>query len=374
MTKIKNTIFLIFILLSEACSSSGLISPVPVDPLISNKITKSGEGGQSKDGTTFRFMLYDQVTKNYVLTGSYINDIEENKNYLTAASLDDNGNFVKYNQGAGLTGLTGTYSIIAVSPGMPIYESNGLTGVVTYPHKLDSEGNDNGAIYVSGLENKNIGEYNVIAFSTELQDHRSRIGFKVYKSEDNAETIDVTRITVSGLGRNTADAQVIYYPQTHQCSFLDENAQMEFTNFTKDSNDGFLTNPVYFISGIYGPKDIVASILKLSTDNPNILDQEYVSMSLDFKQGEKNISAKMMLNVDSALVEYKPMHEYIYTITIASKYIDLKLHIHNNSQSNNWDEVEGNGSSFEINDGEIINLGKYDISGWSENPSEEQIV
>lgn len=346
---------------------------------IRQKVNSKAEATQAAEGSTFRFMLYQPGTLNYKNTGSYIYDSSQNPTYLVAAALNKEGSFQNTDPTAGINGIKGTYSIVAVSPGLGTESfDNGHQAVITCPNRTNENGEDVGAVYANEMEDKLLGEYAPITFSNPLQEIRSRISFEVRKDPNLTEEITVSSIKVLGAGTGKSNETLYYFPQVRQCtvpSGITNEMDMGTISLKTDDENGnyYSTNQKFILSGIYAPRNIATSILGTTIDNSNVFDMQYLSMTMDFTQGSRSVSANLILNADKEdkLAELLPHTEYVFKVVVASSYIQLSAQI---SSSSNPDWQTPSLGNAEIGNVETIQIGKFDRHNWNEKELPTQTI
>ena len=392
MIKDKYILPLVALLLAAtACSKSDVPTATGGENSISADISRAGEAQTTTpavDGNTFRFMLYQPGSLNYKGTGTYVYDISENATYLTAAGLNDLGKNPSIDPTKGINGVVGTFGVLAVSPGLEIFtrqegteEGNlrTIAAIVTCPNRVDN-GVDAGAVWVNDWEEKVLGEYDIIRFSTPMREIRSKIRFEIRKDPNLTEDMTVQSIKVVGAGTGTTNERLYYFPQTRQCAVPDGVIdEMDFGTPTAetDSNGStyYKTATKYILSGIYAPRSITTEILGTSLYNENVLDKQYLTMHMDFMQGSRNVSAEVMLNADAKgeLAELKSRNEYVFKVEVASTYIKIYLHIYDHNDTTDWQKPSDNGD-ITIDDGNVIEIGTFTYNSWNNNNLGDQTI
>ena len=394
MIKVKYILPLVAVLLAAtACSKSDVPIATGGENSISADISRAGEAQTTTpavDGNTFRFMLYQPGSLNYKGTGTYVYDVNRNATYLTAAGLDKLGENPTIDPTKGLNGVVGTFGVLAVSPGLEIFtqqegtEEDGnlrtIAAIVTCPNRVDSNGDDAGAVWVNDWEEKVLGEYDIIKFSTPMREIRSKIRFEIRKDPNLAETMSVQSIKVMGAGTGTPDERLYYFPQTRQCAVPDGvTDEMDFgTPTAEPDTDGstyYKTATKYILSGIYAPRSVTTEILGTSLYNENVLDKQYLTMHMDFMQGSRKVYAEMMLNADAegVLAELKSRNEYVFKVEVSSTYIKIYLHIYDHNDTTDWQQPSDNGN-ITIDDGDVIEIGTFTYNLWNDNDLGDQII
>ena len=394
MIKVKYILPLVAVLLAAtACSKSDVPTATGGENSISADISRAGEAQTTTpavDGNTFRFMLYQSGSLNYKGTGTYVYDISENSTYLTAAELGNLGEYQRINPTKGINGVVGTLGVLAVSPGLEIFtrqegtEEEGnlrtIAAIVTCPNRVDSNGDDAGAVWVNDWEEKVLGEYDIIRFSTPMREIRSKIRFEIRKDPNLAETMSVQSIKVVGAGTGTPDERLYYFPQTRQCAVPDGvTDEMDFGTPTAETDTYgstyYKTATKYILSGIYAPRSVTTEILGTSLYNENVLDKQYLTMHMDFMQGSRNVSAEVMLNADAEgkLAELKSRNEYVFKVEVASTYIKIYLHIYDHTDTTDWQKPSDNGN-ITIDDVDVIKIGTFYYNSWDEKNLGDQII
>ena len=393
MIKVKYILPLVAVLLAAtACSKSDVPTATGGENSISADISRAGEAQTTTpavDGNTFRFMLYQSGSLNYKGTGTYVYDISENSTYLTAAELGNLGEYQRINPTKGINGVVGTLGVLAVSPGLEIFtrqegtEEEGnlrtIAAIVTCPNRVDN-GVDAGAVWVNDWEEKVLGEYDIIKFSTPMREIRSKIRFEIRKDPNLAETMSVQSIKVVGAGTGTPDERLYYFPQTRQCAVPDGVTDvMDFGTLTAETDTYgstyYKTATKYILSGIYAPRSVTTEILGTSLYNENVLDKQYLTMHMDFMQGSRNVSAEVMLNADAEgkLAELKSRNEYVFKVEVASTYIKIYLHIYDHTDTTDWQKPSDNGN-ITIDDVDVIKIGTFYYNSWDEKNLGDQII
>ena len=392
MIKDKYILPLVALLLAAtACSKSDVPTATGGENSFSADISRAGEAQTTTpavDGDTFRFMLYQPGSLNYKGTGTYVYNVGQNANYLTAAGLDKLGENPTIDPTKGLNGVVGTFGVLAVSPGLEIFtrqegtEADGnlrtIAAIVTCPNRVDSNGDDAGAVWVNDWEEKALGEYDIIKFSTPMREIRSKIRFEIRKDPNLAETMSVQSIKVMGAGTGTPDERLYYFPQTRQCAVPDGvTDEMDFGTLTAETDSNgtyYKTATKYILSGIYAPRSISTEILGTSLYNENVLDKQYLTMHMNFTQGLRNVSAEVMLNADAegVLAELKSRNEYVFKVEVASTYIKIYLHIYDHTDTTDWQQPSDNGN-ITIDDGDVMEIGTF-YNLWNDKDLGDQII
>ena len=393
MIKEKYILPLVAVLLAAtACSKSDVPIATGGEYSISADISRAGEAQTTTpavDGNTFRFMLYQPGSLNYKYSGTYVFDVSQNKNYLTAAGLDNLGKNPHIDLTKGINGVVGTFGIVAVSPGLEIVtrqegtEEEGnlrtIAAIVTCPNRVDSNG-DAGAVWVNDWEEKVLGEYDIIRFATPMREIRSKIRFEIRKDPNLAETMSVQSIKVMGAGTGSTNERLYYFPQTRQCAVPDGvTDEMDFGTLTAETDTYgstyYKTAAKYILSGIYAPRSVTTEILGTSLYNENVLDKQYLTMHMNFTQGSRKVSAEVMLNADAdgVLAELKSRNEYVFKVEVASTYIKIYLHIYDHNGTTDWQQPSDN-DGITIDDVDVIKIGTFYYNSWDEKNLGDQII
>ena len=375
------TAVLLFCLVS--CSNDNMIVSEQVHILstISRATVNSETTAPLPDGTTIRMMLYQPGTRNYYRSGMY--RYSTGKNYLEAVSIDESGNVIA-DPSKGINGIVGTYGMIAISPGSEMVTFNEGTertsaAIITCPNHKDSNGNDDGAVWATLWEQHILGEYDIIRMNSSQEEIRSKVRFEIRKDPNLEEDITNIQLKLKGAGTETTDEKLYYYPQLRQCAVPSGVEDvMPLSVYGVPDTDGstfYKSEPKYILSGIYAPKEVAAKILGVTLDNQNILNKQYLTLSMDFQQGNRAVSAEMMLNADAdaVLAELKPQREYVYKILVASTYINIKLDIYD--QTHNWNDPTNNGTIDIGGADKTFNIGTFTINNWKDpsNNDEQEI-
>ena len=372
------TAVLLFCLVS--CSNDNMIVSEQVHILstISRATVNSETTAPLPDGTTIRMMLYQPGTRNYYRSGMY--RYLTSKNYLEAVSIDESGN-VNADLSKGINGIVGTYGMIAISPGVEMQTFNEGTerpsaAIITCPNHKDSNDNDDGAVWATLWEQHILGEYDIIRMNSSQEEIRSKVRFEIRKDPNLEGDIKNIQLKLKGAGTGTTDEQLYYYPQLRQCAVPSGVEDvMPFSVSEEPDTDGstfYKSEPKYILSGIYAPKEVAAKILGVTLDNQNILNKQYLTLSMDFQQGNRAVSAGMMLNADAdaVLAELKSQREYVYKIVVASTYINIKLDIYD--QTHNWNNPTNNGTIDIGGADKTFNIGTFTINNWKDPSNNEE--
>ena len=364
-----------------SCSNDNRIIPeqAHVSSDISRVSVSSGTTEPLPDGTTIRIMLYQPGIRNYRHSGVY--RYSTNKNYLEAVNIDGSGNIIA-DPLKGINGIVGTYGMIAVSPGVEMVTFDEGTerpsaAIIACPNHQDSNGNDDGAIWATQWEQQLLGEYDIIRMNNPQEEIRSKIRFEIRKDPNIEGDITNIQLKVKGAGTGKTDEQLYYYPQLRQCAVppgVEDVMNISVSAATDtDGSSYYKSESKYILSGIYAPKEVATKILGTTLDNLNVLDKSYLTLSMDFQQGTRPVSAGMMLNADAELAELKPQTEYVYKVLVASTYINITLDIYN--QSNNWNNPTDNGMVDIGGADRTINIGTFTINDWKDpsNNNEQEI-
>ena len=369
---------LLFCLVS--CSNDNMIVSEQVHILstISRATVNSETTAPLPDGTTIRMMLYQPGTHNYYRSGMY--RYLTSKNYLEAVSIDESGN-VNPDPLKGINGIVGTYGMIAISPGVEMLTFNEGTerpsaAIITCPNHKDSNDNDDGAVWATLWEQQVLGEYNIIRMNSSQEEIRSKVRFEIRKDPNLEEDISNIQLKLKGAGTGKTDEQLYYYPQLRQCAVPSGVEDvMPLSVSEEPDTDGstfYKSETKYILSGIYAPKEVAAKILGTTFENPNVLDKTYLTLFMDFQQGNRAVSAEMMLNADAdaVLAELKPQREYVYKILVASTYINIKLDIYD--QTHNWNNPTNNGTIDIGGADKTFNIGTFTINNWKDPSNNEE--
>ena len=375
---ILTAIVLLFCLVS--CSNDNMIVSEQVHILsnISRATVNSETTAPLPDGTTIRMMLYQPGTRNYYRSGLY--RYSTGNNYLESVTIDGSGNVIT-DPLKGINGIVGTYGMIAISPGVEMLTFNEGTerpsaAIITCPNHQDSNGNDDGAVWANLWEQQTLGEYNIIRINSPQGEIRSKVRFEIRKDPNLEGDISNIQLKLKGAGTGKTDEQLYYYPQLRQCavpSGVEDVMPLSVSGATDtDGSTFYKSETKYILSGIYAPKEITAKILGATLDNQNILDKQYLTLSMDFQQGNRAVSAEMMLNADAdaVLAELKPQREYVYKILVASTYINITLDIY--GQTHNWNNPTNNGTIDIGGADKTFNIGTFTINNWKDPSNNEE--
>ena len=357
------------------CVSLCACTPIPdsVDEeeiMITNKLVRveSDEHTRSlTEGITLHGFLYN-MNFDTDAVGTYVYHASDA--FLKSCSVDNEGQFANYDATKGIYGHIGTKYLAMVSPALPVYEWNSrIKALITYPNKK-VDGKDAGMVYATRtLQLIDAGEYKAVNFDDNiLYEIRSKIGFIIRRDPTLNEAIEDIKIKVFGAGSDMSpNDAVLYFPATRQCSVPtvaqggNDESYLFFDNpreVTDEQGQCFKSDVRYLLSGIYAPRSITASILNLSELNSNIIDKQYLSMQMEFKQGDRPVSSELMLN--TPIPELMPRHEYLFDITVSSTLISIELKIYNDSQNNAW-ENKGSMNATIGDPSQTIQVGTFTI-------------
>lgn len=293
--------------------------------------TKSDE----TPGGTFRLMFHDQNTKVLVGNGTGTYDIDGKSGATTVDGysgatlrprvLKDDGSVdatatKNQHDNAYAQPNAGTYKVVCVSPGIKCESDGGFLLRSSSDAIKMTESRD---ITIYGF-----GHYPIL---NPLKDPRSRIVVKFMK-DSKLKDIDLNVNTVRLYGAGNGTDEVVFYPAIKQV-VADRTQYMEVpmvavlpTDLSPNEDIPIYETkePVYVISSIYAPKDIV----QINVGNNSICkDTDYLLMTFNLKYGDKD-SAPVNLAVSQKYPELKPQYEYTYEIAIRSEYISLSIIIH----------------------------------------------
>ncbi len=309
--------------------------------------TKASSGIESP--TTFHIMAYGAQRDNHfkcISSGAY-----------TIENVDFNG----------FAYLTSTKPLV-----IPIDEI-GNEFYVSYvsPAKDHSDGSFmaddfDTPLYCSDIQRIQLFNYGLVEIKNELVDRRSKIGFRFYK-DDPAKEIIVEDVQISGAGN-------MYWPATKQVTNNNHKDTLDIEITTAQDETGKLLYDCtdfekmpFVLSGIYAPKDSVASYLKenylLEYTPTNLSDGNYLSAIFRFSVNGGGMQ-KICIPLTRSAFEVFPLTTHIYNITISETFIYVTLYV---TPQNSWEE---GGYDTSIKDNTTrIDLGKFKITsdGWDEN-------
>lgn len=342
-----------------ACSPSDLLDMNKETVRFSGNILRAEENGTTpiEDGSAIRFFLYQAGTLNDRGTGTYV--YYQDKKYLVS-------------DGDGINGKTGMHSLAAISPALSVEQVGDRWALITCPNS----GTDAGAVYATkDLETFDLGEYADIRFTQPLKDIRSKIGFEI--STSLKEQLSNITLKVIGAGQGTAEEKLYYYPCTRQCAVpagKTDEMTFDLTENTDENRKYWVSDKRYILSGIYAPKSVTAELLGISPLNKQILDKSYLSMQMKFKQGSRDVSASLMLNIADNLAELEPYHTYIFKIDVATTYISILLAIYKPDDETKWESPSENNDITMGDPDRVINLGTVSINEWNETGDLSQTI
>lgn len=242
-------------------------------------------------GTTYRIMAYHALENTnqflFARTGTYYlkeavpdGGIAE----LTACRLDDDGTNPVTDATAGLNGLSGTYYLIFVSPGV----KNNPDGSFSVNPRTDK-------FVASKLpESKVIGPYGRISMATPMMEYRTMIGIDFYKADNpSVDAFEISDLKLVGAG--AANEAVKVFPGSRQIEASKEGVlAVGLTDRRTESETDAKGNPLYYqtlesdhvaiVPAIYAPKTEVAGILK-TTAVGNLRESDYLYMTCIHEAG-----------------------------------------------------------------------------------------
>lgn len=368
------------VLLFSCSTGGGSDSAEPeVSPVHFGLDTRVGEPVTA--GTTYRIMAYNALENTnqflFVRTGTYyLKETAPEGGFaeLTACRLDDDGTNPVDDATAGLNGLSGSYYLIFVSPGV----KNNPDGSFSVNLRI-------GKFVASELPAyKEIGTYGRVSMSTPMKAYRTMIGIDFYKANNpSVEAFEISDLKLVGAG--AVDEAVNVFPGSRQVEVSKDGAL--FIDFSDKRGDGMTDskgNPLYYqtlesnqvaiVPAIYAPKAEVAGILK-TTAVGNLRESDYLYMSCTLKQGSRDdIAIRMPLT--ARMPELLPQHTYLFRIIISSNYINLEVDVFDHN-GNDWEDGGSEGGTIE-SPKYTVTLGTWQIVGngddWELVEVPEQII
>ncbi len=340
-------------------------------------------GEPVEQGTTYRIMVYNAVENTsqflFARTGTYYLKEEasaEGIAELTACRLDDSGAYLADDAEAGLNGVSGTYYVLFVSPGV----RNNSDGSFDVNPRT-------GKFVASELpERKDIGSYGRVSMSKPMKEYRAMIGIDFYKaSNPSVDGFEISDLALVGAG--AADEAVRLFPGSRQVEAGREGAlAVGLTDRRADGATDGSGNPLFYetqesgrvavVPAIYAPKNEVAETLK-TTVTGNLRESDYLYMTCTMKQGSRdNIAIRMPLTAREEMRELLPQHIYLFRVVVSSNYIRLEVDVFDKS-GNDWEDGGSDGGTIGTPDYTVA-LGTWRIVGegddWELIPIEDQII
>lgn len=334
-------------------------------------------------GTTYRIMAYNALENTdqfrFVRTGTYyLKEAVPDGGFaeLTACRLDDDGTNPVADATAGLNGLSGTYYLIFVSPGV----KNNPDGSFSVNPRTDK-------FVASKLpESKVIGPYGRVSMSTPMKEYRAMIGIDFYKANNpSVDAFEISDLKLVGAG--AADEAVKVFPGLRQIEASKEGVlAVELTDRRTESETDAKGNPLYYqtlesdqvaiVPAIYAPKTEVAGILK-TTAVGNLRESDYLYMTCVLKQGTRdNIPIRLPLTAREEMRQMLPQHTYLFRVIISSNYINLEVDVFDKT-GNDWEDGGSEGGTIETPK-YTVTLGTWQIVGngddWELVEVPEQII
>lgn len=216
-----------------------------------------------------------------------------------------------------------------------------------------------------------------------LYERRARIIFNVSVGDNNTTVneIELEDIVVKGVG--DPDVQIFYKPRLNQVDNEDLTTSVRMADASpadRPKTKYSSVEPLYAISAVYAPKDIVKKYIVSSMPLESFFNSQYISAELTMQIGGKGeVSISQLLT--QSVVELKPMHEYTYNFTINTEYVNVTLNVCDcGSHTYAWQQensVDGEQHIGDIGSSFVIDLGKWKIgddNGWTPAISEDQII
>lgn len=279
--------------------------------------------GEDDSTNTYRLIFYGNSRK-YYGCGTYRTDGTSGAT-LQPCRLNDDGTIQEASEedhaNAYIQPSAGSYQVVCVSPGVKC-ESDGGIGLLSNSERIKMTESEAMTIYGYGHH----------AIKNLLKEPRSRIILKFLKDSRLQDTdVSISDVRLYGAG-NGADT-VKFYPATKQLvtdrhKYIDVPLKTDASAPSGvDANMPLYQSqePVYVISSIYAPKEIVKS--KLSGVSAPYQDTDYLMLTFDLKYGDHE-AAPINIAVSQQYPVLKPQYEYTYEIIVQSEYISVFITIH----------------------------------------------
>lgn len=363
------------------------------DPVVFGIDTRNAELAPN---TTFRVLLYE-TSRDHLYRfhttgkantgtgrgwGTYYYNKETFNQFpvLTPCELDNDGQFVQAGSvdDYGINGQSQPHYVAYISPGLAHNESDGTVDVD--PTKT---------FYATGAQRKSLGGYGVVLIDSALVDRRAKIGLRILKG-DNISSFSMSDVAIRGAGGDGTDGNpsaVTYHPCTQQVleNTTQRNIPLSEVSTGAEYDTGLryrsTSDENYIVASIYARRDAVSALIRAwyqdiyYTGNFIESDYLYLKCRLQVNGGEWT---DVLMPLTTKLPVLRPMHTYIFNITVRSEYIALSVEIHNYENNNSWDEVTPDGGATVDNPTAILPLGTFryggDDNGWEDIDDDGQTI
>lgn len=347
--------------------------------------------------TTFRVLLYE-TSGNHLYRfhttgtaaantgrgwGTYYYDNEEihDTPVLTPCEVDDKGTFLKEGtvEEYGINGQSQAHYVAYISPGF-IHNADGTVDV-----------NPNETFFATGAQKKSLGGYGVVKIDSALVDRRARVGFRIYNGLPKGSEFTMTDAKIQGAGGDgTPDnpETVTYHPCTQQVLENDTRRSIELTPISQNMEgyaDGLRYQSEkdkyeYVIASIYARKDIVSELLHewyKDYHTGNFIESDYLYFRCKLKVGNGEV-ADVLLPLTTRMPVLRPMHTYIFNITVKSEYMEFSVDIYNHDKANAWEDVAPGDITVDKPDA-VVSLGTFHYgqnegNDWESVDNEDQTI
>lgn len=323
---------------------------------------------EDNGGRTYRLLFYKNEDFAYYGSGTYdIGKYDASSGAsLRPRILNDDGSVndtvsVNDHKKAYIQPEAGrSYQVVCVSPGVICHEDGGIdlnpnSDVIMMTEK-------------EKMEIKGFGHYKI---TKTLIEPRSKIHLKFFKDKIfNGKKVKIDNVKIYGAG--SADDRVTYYPTTNQVVFSEgREISVDITNLdnnTADSRDYIQIaeskSPVYVISAIYAPKNIVQNMI--GNNSADYKDSNNIIVSFDLSQ-EGQDSGTVSLPITSQYPLLKPKYEYTYEFVIQKEYVQLIMKIQSDAVNDGWQSAVQGTQTIDDDYKITINVGTWCIAdgGWT---------
>lgn len=351
----------------------------PEEPVFFGIDTRDAE---PQPNTTFRVLLYETSRDHLfrfhssatALSGTgrgwgtyyYNNETFNNFPVLTPCKLNDDGTFVETGtvEEYGINGQSQAHYVAYISPGIRHDDTDGTVTV-----------DPSTPFYATGAQKKSLGGYGVVLIDSALVERRARIGFRIFQGEQIGQ-FTMREVAIRGAGGDgTADnpKTVTYHPCTQQVLENTTRRPIDLTTISSgmEGYDARLryrsaSDEHYVVASIYARKDAVSELLGQwykEYYTGNFIESDYLYFCCKLKVGD-NDEADVLMPLTTKMPVLRPMHSYIFNITVKSQYIDFSVEIYNHQNANAWEDVNsGDGTIGEPDATVYLGSFQYGLNG-----------
>ena len=215
----------------------------------------------------------------------------------------------------------------------------------------------------------------MVLIDSALVERRARIGFRIFQGEQIGQ-FTMREVAIRGAGGDgTADnpKTVTYHPCTQQVLENTTRRPIDLTTISSgmEGYDARLryrsaSDEHYVVASIYARKDAVSELLGQwykEYYTGNFIESDYLYFCCKLKVGD-NDEADVLMPLTTKMPVLRPMHSYIFNITVKSQYIDFSVEIYNHQNANAWEDVNsGDGTIGEPDATVYLGSFQYGLNG-----------